>query len=116
METLNEFMLLFRMSPSNDEPTPEQLAEMQQQWEQFIGNIASEAKLVSTSRLGFEGSVIQPQGQVNNQIYMADNQTVTGNMVVKASNLNEAQDLAKNCPILFMGGSVEVRSLIPMES
>lgn len=115
METLNEYMLLFRMTPNNEQPTAEQIATMQNQWKNYIGSIASQAKLVNTSRLGFEGSCINPKGQISNNIYISDNQTLSGNMVVKATNLQEAENLAKHCPVLAMGGSVEVRSLIPME-
>lgn len=115
METLQEFMLLFRMTPSNERPTAEQIATMQNQWKNYIGSIASQAKLVSTSRLGFEGSCIDSQGQTSNNIYISNNEMLSGNMVVKATNLTEAQNLAKNCPVLSAGGSVEVRSLIPME-
>lgn len=114
MEILQEFMLLFRMTPSTQKPTPEQIASMQNQWKNYIGSIASQAKLVSTVRLGFEGSCINPQGQISDNIYVADNEILSGNMIVKATNLTEAQNLAKNCPVLSMGGSVEVRSLIPM--
>lgn len=115
MEMLKEFMLLFRMTPSNERPTAEQIATMQNQWKNYIGSIASQAKLVSTSRLGFEGSYINAQGQISNDIYVADNKILSGNMIVKATNLTEAQKLAKNCPVLGMGGSVEVRRLIPMD-
>ncbi|WP_286174501.1 hypothetical protein [Cytophaga sp. FL35] len=115
METLKEFMLLFRMAPTNERPTAEQMATMQNQWKNYIGSIASQAKLVNTSRLGFEGSCINPKGQISNNIYISDKQTLSGNMVVKATNIQEAENLAINCPVLAMGGSVEVRSLIPME-
>lgn len=115
MEALKEFMLLFRMTPSNQQPTAEQVAFMQNQWKNYIGSIASQAKLINTSRLGFEGICINSNGEVSNNIYISENQTLSGNMVVKASNLQEAEILAKNCPVLAMGGSVEVRSLLPME-
>ncbi len=58
MEKLKEFMLLFRMQPSNKQPTQEQLNEMQKQWGDFIGNIAMQGKLVSTHQLSFEGKQI----------------------------------------------------------
>ncbi len=114
MEKLKEFMLLFRMEPSNEQPTAEQIAAMHQHWQKFIGNIASQAKLVSTSRLGFDGVCITSKREVSNTIYVSNNETLSGNMIVKASDLQEAQELAKNCPVLAMGGSVEVRGIIPM--
>lgn len=116
MKNLNEFMLLFRLEPSNEKTTPEQLTEMHEHWGKFIGGIASQAKLVSTTRLGFEGNLIDDELRVNKGIAMSENKTLSGNMVLKASSLEEATDMAKGCPILKMGGTVEVRSVLPMES
>lgn len=114
MEQLKDYMLLFRMQPSDQQPTQAQLSEMQQQWGTFIGGIASQAKLVSTNRLGFEGILINPSMEIENGISVSNNQTLTGNMAVKASSLNEASEIAKECPVLSMGGSVEVRNIVPM--
>ena len=116
MKNLSEFMLLFRLEPTSKKPTKKQLVVMHESWGKFIGGIASQAKLVSTARLDFEGNVIGPDFSVSDSIVVADNQTLNGNMVLKASSLKEATDLAKECPILTMGGTVEVRSIIPMES
>jgi hypothetical protein len=35
-------------------------------------------------------------------------------MVVKANTIDAAVEMAKNCPILLMGGTVEIRSIQPM--
>lgn len=116
MGTLKEFMLLFRMQPGNTQPTTVQMAVMQQQWSTFIGNIASQAKLVSTSRLGFESNIIDNSQTVSNHVYIANNEALTGNMLIKAASLEEATEIAKSCPVLNMGGTVEVRNTIPMQS
>lgn len=114
MVQTKEFMLLFRFEPSNVQPTQEQLQEMQKQWGQFIGTIAMQGKLVSTYQLGFEGNQIFADHTMKSGICVAERQTLSGNMVLKAESLEVATDLAKKCPILHMGGSVEVRDLIPM--
>jgi hypothetical protein len=115
MVQTNEFMLLFRFEPSNDyQPTAAELALMQQQWGAFIGQIASQEKLVSTYQLGFEGQQIAPDLSVSEGLYVASKQTLAGNMVVRAGSLDEAVEMAKGCPILFMGGTVEVRNILPM--
>lgn len=115
MENLQDFMLLCRNKPSNQQPTPEQLTAMQQ-WGAYIGSIAAQAKLVSTSRFGFEGNLIDSSLAVTSGISIANNETLTGNMVVKATSLQEATEIAKGCPVLALGGSVEVRNTIPMQS
>ena len=109
-----EFMLLFRFEPTNEQSTPEQLQQMQKQWGEFIGTIAMQGKLVNTYQLGFEGNQIFADQTTKEGIQIAEGQTLSGNMVLKAESLEVATELAKKCPILIMGGSVEVRSLIPM--
>ena len=110
-------MLLFRFQPDfNYQPTEEELAQQQQQWGEFIGNVAIQEKLVSTHQLGFEGITIAADLTETEGIHIAENQTLGGNMVIKANGLEEAVAIAKNCPILQMNGTVEVRSIIPMES
>jgi hypothetical protein len=111
----NEFMLVFRFEPNNNyQPTEAQLNEMHAQWGVFIGNIAIQEKLVSTHQLSFEGMQILSNKTIIQGIYIANNQTLGGNMIVKANSLNEAVEMAKNCPILLMGGMVEVRAIQPM--
>lgn len=115
MENKQEFMLLFRFEPNNDyQPTDAEMNEMHQQWGAFIGNIAIQEKLVSTHQLGFEGKQISPDKSVIEGVNVSENQTIAGNMIIKANSLDEAVEVAKDCPILHMGGSVEVRIINPM--
>ena len=115
MDNLKEFMLLFRMQPSNNQPTAEQIATMQGQWQNFIGSIASEAKLVNISRLGSEGAVIKNDLSTSSDIFVEDRISITGNLTMKAENIEEVIETAKQCPILLAGGIVEVRRTIPMQ-
>lgn len=111
----NDFMLLFRYEPNNNyQPTEVEMNEMHQQWGAFIGNIVIQEKLVSTHQLSFEGKQIFANKSVTEGIHIADKQTLGGNMIVKASTIDEAVEMAKDCPILLMGGTVEVRAIQPM--
>ncbi|MEM6765072.1 MAG: YciI family protein [Bacteroidota bacterium] len=108
-------MLIFRFEPQFDyQPTEEELASQRQAWGTFIGNIALSEKLVSTHQLGFSGNKITADMSVAEGVLVADGCTIGGNMVVKANSLEEATELAKGCPILQVGGTVEVRDVIPM--
>jgi hypothetical protein len=111
----NEFMFVFRFEPNNNtQPTQAEMDEMHQQWGAFIGNIAIQEKLVSTHQLSFEGKQIDANKNVTEGICIANKLTIAGNMIVMANTIDEAVDMAKNCPILFMGGTVEVRAIQPM--
>lgn len=114
MKELKEFMLLFRYEPSNEEPTQEQLQEMHKLWGEFIGGIAMQGNLISTHQLGFEGKKVLPDLSTKEGFHISENQIIGGNMILKAESLESATQLAKNCPILLMGGTIEVRDIVPM--
>lgn len=108
-------MLIFRFQPDpNFQMTPEQEAESGKQWGNWIENIANQGKFVSTSQLGFTGAVLQADLSVTNQIYIANATAIGGNMVIKTDSQSDALEISKGCPILGMGGSVEVREILPM--
>lgn len=116
MKKSREFMLLFRFEPVMDyQPTAAEQAEQQQQWGAFIGNLAMQEKLVSTHQLGFEARLIDNTQTVTDGLHIADGYTIGGNMVIKASSIEEAVEVGKSCPIIAMGGNVEVREILPMD-
>lgn len=115
MQDSKQFMMIFRFQPNAEyQPTEAEMNESQQQWGAFIGKLAIKEKLVSTHQLGFEGVKISADLSVAEGITVAEGNTIGGNMVVVANNLEEATEMAKDCPILKMGGTVEVRSITPM--
>ncbi len=115
MTQQNEFMLLFRYEPNeNYQPTPEELNITHQQWGSYIGKMAIQEKLVCTYQLGFEGRQIASDTTVKNNMYLAGNQIIGGNMIIKANGFDEATAIAQECPILHIGGTVEVRNIVPM--
>jgi hypothetical protein len=107
-----QFMMIFRMAPSNEQPTPEQLQQMEQAWGAFFGSVG--ANMVSTHHLGFSGATIAADQSSSNGFHVADGHMVAGNLVVKAESMEAALELAKLCPILHAGGTVEVRDIMPM--
>ena len=44
--------------------------------------------------------------------YMEIKEFINGYTIVKTANIDEAVDLAKGCPILTVGGNVEVRAIV----
>jgi len=115
MKDLKNYMMLFRFEPNNEyQPTEEEQANQQQQWGTFIGNLAIKEKLVGTNQLGFKGKRIGPDKSVTEGINVAEGKTLGGNLIVRAKSIDEAVTLAKDCPILNMGGTVEVRDILPM--
>lgn len=108
-------MLIFRFQPDpNFQMTPEQEAASSQHWGNWIGTIANQGKFVSTAQLAFTGAVLEADLSSSNQMYTANAMAMGGNMVIKTDSQSDALEISKGCPILGMGGSVEVREILPM--
>lgn len=113
MTQLHEFMLLFRFDLSASAPQPEVEAEMHKQWGSFIGKLAMSGALVGTHQLGDSGKILNGTATLDG-VHSAENTVLGGTLLLKAPTIEAAAELAKDCPILAMGGTVEVRDVIPV--
>ncbi len=106
---MKEFMMLFRSKPGDYDLSPEEMQASIKQWQDWIGGIAAQGKFVSTYRLGNEGKTIKADGMILDGPYAEVKEFVGGNIVVKANDINEAIAMGKGCPVLSIGGHVEIR-------
>ena len=114
---MKEFLLIFRRenTPGNPPMSPEQLQAMMKPWQDWLGSIAAQNKLVTAgNRLESNGTVLKPNNVITNGPYVEIKEAVGGYSIIKAGTLEEATEMSKGCPILIVGGSVEVRAIIPM--
>ncbi|MDB4925085.1 YciI family protein [Mucilaginibacter sp.] len=113
---MNDFLLIFRREASFDtQLTPEQLQEISKPWQDWMGGLAAQNKLVNQgNRLNSDGKVVKPNNVVTNGAYVEVKELIGGYTIIKATSLDEAAEIAKGCPILAVGGSVEVRQIISM--
>lgn len=114
---MNDFLLIFRRDTRTPQTqlSPEQIQAMMKPWQDWIGGLAAQNKLVTAgSRLMHEGKVIKPNKVVTNGPFVELAESIGGYTIVKASSLDEATELSKDCPILAVDGSVEIRQIIPM--
>ena len=106
-------MMIFRndYNPSF-KPSPEQMQASIKQWQDWIGGIAAQGKFISTNRLGFEGKTLKPNNVIADGPYAEVKEIVGGYILIKANSIDEAMKLAEGCPILNIGGHVEVRNVL----
>jgi len=112
---MKEFMMLFRHEPADYQPSPEDIQESIKHWENWIGGIAAQGKFGSTNQLGYEGKTIKPGNVITDGPYAEVKEIIGGYIIVKAESLEEAVEMAKGCPILQIGGHVEVRNIMEMD-
>src|SRR5215831_16448991 len=114
---MKEFMMIFRSENMQGAPAPsaEQMQAVLQQWQQWIKSIAAKGKFSGTNRLLSEGKTLKPGSIVTDGPYTEAKEIVGGYLVVRTNSLDEAIELAKDCPALRYGGNVEVRSVMTID-
>ena len=112
---MSEFILLFRQ-PTNVVPSamsPKELEAMTKRWQVWVGGIAAQGKLASNgTRLATEGKVLRADGLITDGPFVEVKERLGSFLVVNAGSLDEATILAQGCPVLAIGGSVEIRPLL----
>jgi len=85
------------------------------QWENWMGGIAAQNKLAARgNRLGDEGRTVKANNVVINGPFAEIKEMLGGYSIIRAESIEEATEMAKGCPVLELGGTVEVRDIIAM--
>jgi hypothetical protein len=106
-------MMIFRSNYDDHAATPAEMAAVEKTWATWIDNIAAQQKLAHRGhRLLPSGRTRKPGNVVVDGPYTESKECVCGFIIVKAASLDEAFELARNCPIQIMGGNVEVREVM----
>lgn len=113
---MNEFALIFRNDFMPEVKfSPDEMQAIMQQWQAWMSGIAAQGKMASTgNRLGGEGKTLKPGNVITNGPYAEIKEIVGGYIIIKSDTIDEATEIAKGCPILTVGGNVEVRNIVPI--
>ena len=111
---MKEFVFIFRNSNPEITPSPEQIQEIMTAWMNWMGSIAAQNKLVdSGNRLSMtEAKTIKANNIISDGPYTEIKEFINGYTIVRADDIDGAVELAKGCPILWIGGNVEIRAVV----
>jgi hypothetical protein len=106
---MSEFTYLFRGRDTS--ASPEQMQRTMEKWVAWFRELRANGHLKEPGHpLENTGKVVSgKQKVVNDGPYAEAKDVVGGYIVVEARDLAHAADLSKGCPILDIGGSVEIR-------
>ena len=112
------FMLLLYDDPSNwANISPEEMQKAIEKYMAWDGKLRSDGVLLASHKLADEaGKVMRGKGQarVTDGPYSETKEILGGYYLIKAANYNAAVEIARGCPSLGFGGTVEVRQVDPM--
>ncbi|NML39851.1 transcription initiation protein [Chitinophaga sp. G-6-1-13] len=110
---MKNFLFLYRADFTlAAQRSPEEMQANTKKWMDWIGGIAAQNKLADRgNRLEQTGKVIRPNNVVTDGPFTEIKETLGGYTVIQANSLEEAAELAKGCPVLAVGGNVEIREI-----
>ena len=112
---MKEFALIFRNSVNQEQKaSPEQMQQVMTSWMNWMGSIAAQNKLADKgNRLSMsEAKTVKSNELITDGPYTEIKEFINGYILVNANSINEAVEIAKQCPILLHGGNVEVRKVV----
>lgn len=107
---MKEYILLIRLPRDYGS---EQATAARPQWTALTDQWKTDGIFVTSFVFPSESHVVSGNGKVTNEPVIVDGMRIISCIVVNASDYEAALSLAKRCPILAQGGTVEVREIQP---
>ncbi|HEY0679763.1 MAG TPA: YciI family protein [Chitinophagaceae bacterium] len=109
---MKDFMFIFRGGLDPSSASPQDMENNMQQWFAWIEDLKQRNIYASGEALLPEGKTVHKQNVVTDGPFAESKEIVGGFFVVKTNTLEDALEVAKSCPDLPLGGSVEVREVM----
>ncbi|GAA0538181.1 YciI family protein [Chitinophaga japonensis] len=113
---MKDFMFIFHNGSSAGKLSPEEMQDNMQQWMAWIDELKAKGLYVAGEALLPAGKMVKgPKGVVTDGPFAESKELVGGFFIVKAATLDEAVEMAKDCPDLPLNSTVEVREVMVFE-
>jgi hypothetical protein len=109
--TKSEYMLLFRGTHWDKSLSPEEIQTVMNQWNAWFDRLIQQGKIKSAHPLEHEGKVVSGKKgrSVADGPFAESKEAIGGYFLLQVDDLDEALGIAKKCPALEYGVTVEVR-------
>jgi hypothetical protein len=112
---MEKFMLIFQ-GGQLEGLSPEAMEAQMGKWMAWVERLNKEGRYVSGEPLLPGGKLVTgTKKTVTDGPYTEGNEVVGGYFVVNAGNMEEAVEIAKDCPDYEYGGSVQVRQVMKLD-
>jgi hypothetical protein len=117
-ETTNSgYLLLIRGTQWRKDLSPEEIRQVMEHWTAWFDRLTHEGKAKAGQPLAYEGKIVSgKKGQiVADGPFVESKEAIAGYILLEVADLNEAVEVAKECPGLDYGVRIEVRPTIPRQ-
>ncbi len=109
---MKAFIFLFKGDGQQPDLSPEEMQRHMQEWGAWIEDLTRAGRFESGNPLEAGGKVVSgPNTTATDGPFAESREIVSGYLIISAGDIDEAVEIAKVCPILEVGGWVEVRAV-----
>jgi hypothetical protein len=106
-----DYLYLIR-GRNHESMTPEQMQKHLQKWRTWIENLTKDGIFKDGQPLDKDGKSMRgKKAVVTDGPFAESKDLVNGYLIIKASSLSKATEIAKDCPVFEVDGAVEVREI-----
>ena len=110
----NGYLLLFRGTDWHMQLSPEEIQRVMGEWGAWFDRLGEQDKLAAANPLENEGAVVSGKARsVADGPFAEAKESIGGFFLLKVETMEEALAIAKECPALPYGLTVEVRPVAP---
>jgi hypothetical protein len=113
--TTSGYMLLIRGTHWRNGLSPEEIRKVMEHWTAWFDRLTFEGKAKAGQPLAHEGKIVSGKNglTVADGPFIESKEAIAGYILLQVSDLKEALEIAKDCPGLEYGVSIEVRPTVP---
>jgi hypothetical protein len=112
--TTKNFTLLFRGGVQPSDMPRDEMERLMENWYQWMGQLTKRRQLKLAHPLDHAGRVLSGRKGKVVKPFTESKDSIGGYLLIQAKSLGDAQKIARGCPILERGGSVEIRPVLSM--
>lgn len=113
---MKDFLFLFHGGDLPEETSPEQMQAHMSEWGIWMKKMSEKGQFVGGEPLAKEGNWVSSENGIKvDAVTPESKELVGGYVIVRATDLQEATEISKDCPSLKTGGKVQVREITPID-
>jgi len=111
---MTKYIILVREPDGRaDQPTEEQQKTHRANWNKWFEKYGKAGNFLGGSALSLNGKMIKgPEAMIVDDIHKVDTEIIGGYLLIQASDLDSAVDIAREIPVFEVDGYLEVRELM----
>jgi hypothetical protein len=111
--TTSEYLLFFRNTGWHTDLTSEEIQKNMARFTEWFEQLSNAGQFKGGGPLGHYGKVLAGRNVVTDGPFAESKEAIAGFFVIRADSFEHAVEIAKGCPGLEFGQTVEVRAIVP---